>query len=162
MRQAEADKLRAWFQGNEAAVRLFTDLADVSQLADDLVDQDQGHNLDDRRGLAVRLLHLCLVSIPANPFFMKFQGWLAPLISDAIMAWDWATSVERGGDETTLAFSFAQRDRIERAIVQAAMLIGGVEHARTVQGELFAYLRFEHPGAQTFADYCAEMNHVHR
>lgn len=153
----EADKLRAWFLGDEAAARLFLDLFEASQLADDLVDQDQGHNLADRRRLACRLLHLVLVGIPANAFFNTYRGWLCPLLSDAILAWDWSTAAELALNETTRAWAFVERDRLERAIVQAAFLIGGLEHARTVQEEVFHYFRFEHPDGQTFVDYCAEV-----
>lgn len=154
----ETEKLREWFQGNEDAARLFLELFEVSQIADDLVDSDQGHNLADRRRLACRLLHLVLISIPGNTFFNAYRGWLCPLLSDAILAWDWSTAAELSRSETTRAWAFVERDRLERAIVQAAFLIGGLEHARRVQEEVFQYFRFDHPDGQTFVDYCAEVS----
>lgn len=151
---AEADKLREWFQGDEAATRLFMDLGEVSQLADDLVDRDKGHALDDRRRLATRLLQLAIITIPANEFFRRFQGWLAPVLLDAVLAWDLSTSLEKSPRNSCRAFAYAYRDQIERAIVQAALLTGGLDHARRVQGEIFEFFRFDHADGQTFTDYC--------
>ncbi len=152
----EAEQLHAWFLGDAAAVQLARDLAEVSQLADDLVDRDHGHALDDRRRIACRLLHLALIQIPANPVFTRFQAWLAPLLSDAVLAWDAATELERRDDETARVYAFVWRDQLERVVVQLAALIGGLEHARQVQREAFDYFRFEHPDGQTFIDWRAE------
>jgi hypothetical protein len=153
---SEARKLRAWFLGNEDPVRLVLDLFEVSQLVDDFVDDDQGHDLNDRRAAAVRLLHLALVRIPANPFFDRYKGWLAPLLSDAVLAWDMATDMEKASSQSNLAFAYVYRDQLERLIVQIAQLIGGVGHARQVQGDVFDFFRFQHPDGQTFREFIEE------
>lgn len=152
----EGAKLRQWFKGNEDAARLVENLFEVSQLVDDFVDRDQGHTLGDRRERAARLLHLALIVIPANPFHAKFQGWLAPLLSDAVLAWDMATGLEQGGRDTEKAFAFVYRDQLERMIVQVAQLIGGLDHARLVQEDVFAYFRFEHEDGQTYGAFLME------
>lgn len=157
----EAERLAEWFQGNADAVALMRDLFRCSQLADDLVDADQGHTLADRRRLGSELLITALVRIPANPAYRLWQGWLAPLIVDAVLAWDLATAMEHDENETTLAFAFVWRDQLERIVTHLAMLIGGQEHGRRVQEEAWSYFRTEHPDGQSWSDWRQEMAETH-
>lgn len=149
------DQLKNWFQGNQDACRLMLDLFEASQLADDLVDLDQIGL--DRAAAASRLLHVCLIGIPGNPFFMKFQGWLSPVISAAVLGWQASTRWETTTDESKLAFAFAYRDLLEVVLVQIAHLIGGQAHAALVQREAFDYFRFVHHDGQAFGAWRAEV-----
>lgn len=149
----EAEKILKWCNFNADAARLVSDLFELSQIADDLVDNDKP---GDNSGRMVRLLHLALISIPANPFHANFKGWLSPMISAALLAWDQANVLEMGGKKTEKAFAFAYRDLLELLLVQVAHLTGGLTHAREAQDEIFRFFRFQHPDGQTFKSYYKE------
>lgn len=150
----EAGHLREWLKGDEDAVQLMLGLFNASQLADDLVDETATRA--QRRAWSCELLILTLVTLPANPAYRRWQGWLAPMIADAVLAWDHATYLEGDTEETGLAFAFAWRDQLERIIVHLALLIGGLEHARMVQEQAWRYFRFEHDDGQTWTAWNLE------
>jgi hypothetical protein len=156
----EADKVLNWCNGNAEAARLVADLVTVSQIADDLVDMDKPGFAapGDRAEAMARMLHLCLIAIPANPFFMEKQGWLAPVVSVALIAWQASTRWEREKDETVKAFAFAYRDALELVVVQIAHITGGLTHAMKVNEELFRYVRFLHHDGQAFEDWKNEVS----
>ena len=84
--EEEEEKLFGWCLGDKDAVVLLQNLAEISQIADDFADNDIS---DEQRSEQVtRLLHLALVAVPTNPFFIKHGQWLVPVMSSSMYLWN--------------------------------------------------------------------------
>ena len=147
----DRDKLHEWFLGDANAIKLGLDIIAVTQLADDFVDGDKDF---DKSACMVKLLHIALVDIPINPFYAVSRQWITPLISSAILAWEQSNRLEQCKSDTELAFAFVYRDLLDLVIVQMALLLGGYEHARKVQQDIYTYVHT--PKEQSFAEWKLE------
>lgn len=71
------------FQGDEHAVRFILHLRDIANVWDDLVDRDCPVPNE-----SINHAFMCaLVSVPTNPFYLKHQASLQPVIQQAILSW---------------------------------------------------------------------------
>jgi DNA-binding FadR family transcriptional regulator len=116
----EAEKLHEWTLVDKDAVVLLQNLAEISQIADDYADGDA-----DGPEKITRLLHLSLVAIPTNPFFMKHGQWLVPVMSSSMHLWN-------ASNDWRNEYGFVYREALEQIIHVVALLTGGQEHAAQV------------------------------
>lgn len=123
----ERAALLAALKGDGAALRLCEQLFAVSQVWDDLVDRDK----EVAPETVNAAFWLCLVEIPANPFWRRHEAELRPVLSAFINAWLDASELERGGrHERTVAFGL--RDACAGLVAACARLIGGYGWMREI------------------------------
>ena len=116
----EIQKLNEWCLGNSDAVFLLKSLAEVSQIADDYADGDA-----EGPEKITRLLHLTLITIPTNPFFIKYSHWLLPVMASSMHLWN-------ASNDWKNEYGFVYREALEQVITIVAVLVGGQEHAANV------------------------------
>lgn len=124
--------LLAWFGGDRNALDFILALSDVTELWDDLVDQDK----DIGRQRIDTAFYTALVSLPCNPFYIKHRVYLTPLIIQAINSWQDANVLEQG-DRNERALAYTLRN-IDIQLVQAIVFITqGYEKMREVSPEIW-------------------------
>jgi len=130
--EEEAEKLFGWCLGDKDAVVLLQTLAEISQIADDYADGDA-----EGSEKITRLLHLSLVSLPTNPFYLNHGKWLLPVMSSSMHLWN-------ASNEWQNEYGFVYREALEQIIHVVALLIGGQEHAAQVAKDVNNFYHQEH------------------
>lgn len=107
--------------------RLMRDLFEASQIADDYVDNDKpmltlGEDM-------ARLLELCLVQIPLNPFYQQHGALIAPLIVTALASWVTSNKLKLSSDPDLQAWGWAMRDQLEQVQTMIGYIEGGMDQA---------------------------------
>lgn len=127
----EYSQVLAWCKDNEEAADFLIKAFEITQIADDFVDQDVVRTrVDETRML--RLLHLCMVELPTNPFYREYQAWFLPLMSTSFTIWSCTDKWGADDSETTQQFGYVYREICEQMITMAAQIIGGLSWAREV------------------------------
>tara|TARA_Y100000593_G_C4247810_1_gene305600 strand:+ start:221 stop:667 length:447 start_codon:yes stop_codon:yes gene_type:complete len=121
-----------WCNNDEQAVKFLHDISEISQIADDFVDGD----VSDSESMT-RLLHLSLVSIPTNPFFLCHANWLVPIMSSSMLLWNASNGWKN-------EFGFVYREALEQIVGIVAGIVGGHEHAIQVTKELNEFYHQTH------------------
>jgi len=116
----EAAKLYEWCLNDKDAVVLLQILAEISQISDDYADGDE-----EGSEKITRLLHLSLVSLPTNPFYLTHGKWLLPVMSSSMHLWN-------ASNDWKNEYGFVYREALEQIIHVVALLIGGQKHAAQV------------------------------
>lgn len=132
------DYLLEWMQGDQAAAALINRLFEVSQIADDFIDGDKPI---EKNQAMTQLLMLALVEIPANPFYRKNLGVIAPLLIATIMAFETSNRLQKSADRDCQMMAWALRDSIEHLITVCAYLKGGAAWASNVSMQMTQYFR---------------------
>jgi len=139
-----------WFRGDPWAVRLLLDLGAITQVWDDAVDGDKTLTREAVDGAFIR----ALTALPRNPFWLRHQADLLPLLEAWIVDWQTATDIERtaadGMPNPLLRVAWLIRDSSAAIIIKCAAIIGGWEWAREVSLQVREHLHDE-----PFEDYVA-------
>jgi hypothetical protein len=155
-RNEEHSRVLAWCKGDRAAADFLMIIGEISQIADDFVDRDVPEDqISGARML--RLLHLALVDLPANPFYARHQAWFRPLFSTSLLIWEATGDWEKSDKPDTRIFAYAYREICEQIFFMAANIIGGMEHARQVVREVHDFYHVEH--AEDFKSWEKENCH---
>ena len=149
--KTEQAKILEWMKGNEIAADFIWKMALMTQVADDLVDEDD----IDKHHYMTKLLSLCLFEIPQNPFFKQYSDTLTPLLATSFQIWSWTDMWGAGDDPELNLFGYCYREHTEQAMVMAAYLIGGQDHARWVARDMVEFYRGA--GSEKFSDWLEEM-----
>jgi hypothetical protein len=80
-----------WFGGNQDALNVYRMFVDLAHLWDDLVDKDK----DARENEINNAFLICLVYLPANPFYRKIQEQILPMWLVVVSAYQTANTFER-------------------------------------------------------------------
>ena len=83
-----------WFGGNQDALNAFRMFVDLSHLWDDLVDKDKEATEDEINNAFL----ICLVYLPANPFYRSIQEQILPMWLTVVSAYQTANKFERDKD----------------------------------------------------------------
>ena len=124
----QREMLMLWFNNNESAADFLEMMIEISQDADDLVDEDNLYKSD----FMVKVLHFCIVDLLGNAFYRSYADWLRPTISNVILMWGGSNRWKNSSKAIDNQWAFVYRDGIEMLVNQVAYLIGGVEHAQNV------------------------------
>jgi hypothetical protein len=127
------DLLRKWTMGNDAAVALLLEIAQIARLADDIVDEGP----ENRQRNTAWLLIRALVHLPGNPFYAQYAGVLSPVLTIAIIKWQQSDEWRQSGAVMRPMFGFVYREAVRDVVTAVALIIGGYDHARQVADELF-------------------------
>lgn len=128
--EEELAHLQVWFLGNQSAVDLVKMIGEVSQIADDFADGDIGEV--DATAAMVRFLHLTMVEIPENTFYIRWSVKLLPLFITSPVLWGASDVWQKSDSKITNIFGYVYREVAEQVITMVAYLIGGTEHSRKV------------------------------
>jgi hypothetical protein len=145
----EEDLFARWFRGDPWAVRLLLDLGAITQVWDDAVDGDKTLTREAVDGAFIR----ALTALPRNPFWLRHQADLLPLLEAWIIDWQTATDIERAATQDVvsdqmLRVAWLIRDSSAALIIKCAAIIGGWEWAREVSLQVREHLHDE-----PFEDY---------
>lgn len=125
-------KLREWFNGDDTALAFLLVISDITELWDDLVDQDK----EITRQRLDRCMYAAIVELPCNPFYTKHRSYLSPLIIQAINSWQDANVLEQG-DRNERALAYTLRN-IDIQLVQAIVFITqGYDKMREISPEIW-------------------------
>lgn len=147
-REERLQRLREWV-GDEDAIDLLLSVGDAVSLWDDLIDQDK----EITAARVNRVFRDLLVTLPSNPFFVRFRQPLTAILAIGINAWHDANEFESRGGETNLARAYMLRDYYQEILQMCVMLVHGEEYLRSVSvemrdffahGETFDEFREEH------------------
>lgn len=137
--------LLEWFGGDEQAVHFMLALSDITELWDDLIDQDK--EITPARIDSV--FYTALFGLACNPFYQRHITYLTPLMVAAINAWKDANTLQRGTpNERAVAYTLRNLDiQIVQAIV---LLTQGPEKAREIGPKLWRKFAAEQDDIQTW------------
>lgn len=140
----ELEQLHKWCKNDSNAVVFLRVIAEISQIADDYADGDEFGS-----EAMTRLLHLCLVAIPSNPFYIKNQPWLMPVMSASMIMWN-------ASNDWKNEFGFVYRESLEQIIHVVALIIGGQKHANKVAKEVNKFYHQDH--GENYKNWLKEQN----
>lgn len=107
------------------------DLMSICQVWDDLIDNDDCKD-DDINGV----FDILLFRLPVNPFYLKYQSSLMPLIMNAKLKWMDANKMENEKQGEDLHMAYMLRAEIYSIFAYVAFLVGGFEYYNEVGVEI--------------------------
>lgn len=125
----DVQALYAWaLKGNAEAVAFFDGMTKVAQVWDDLIDRDRQTTPAEIN----EAFWLALVLLPRNAFYRANFAELGPLVASAIVNWHGANALEQDGSDADLDIAFVARSEYVNLLLQAALLVGGMDWAIAV------------------------------
>ena len=94
-----------WFGGDQDALNMYRMFVDLAHLWDDLVDKDKDASEDDINNAFL----ICLVYLPANPFYRSIQDQILPMWLTVVSAYQTANKFEREKDPHGLEIAHSLR-----------------------------------------------------
>lgn len=119
------------------AADFLSSIVELLHVWDDIIDRDHDQN-DEAINWAFTT---ALITLPRNPFYIKYFDWLNPVLLSAINNWRVANTLEAGDSEADKRIAFISRSSYIDLITQVAFIIGGSEWVRQVGPEI---RRFAH------------------
>jgi hypothetical protein len=124
--------LLKWANGDTAAAGFLFEIAQITRLADDIVDTDA-----ERQRNVGWLLTRTLITLPTNPFYMRHAALFGPIFANTIIKWQQSDEWRQSGAVMRQNFGYVMREAIGDVYTAVAMLTGGFDHARAVAEEFF-------------------------
>lgn len=138
----------------EPATGFLVKLQSASQIADDFVDGDMRPEWSAE---AMRqLLELSFLEIPNDPFYREHRGVLEEVVAQCISVWHLSNELARDFTPESRMWCFVQREAFQMVIWRVAVLVGGLEHGRSVLREVQQMLHGPSGVGKKYADWVAE------
>jgi purine-cytosine permease-like protein len=137
-----------WFGDNQDALNMYHMFVDLAHTWDDLVDQDKPIAQDAINNAFL----ICLVYLPANPFYQQIQQAVLPMWLTVVSAYQTANKFEQDKDEHGLEIAHTLRYAAGNIIAYAVHVCVGPEKAKEVLPEMWKTVV-----AERYADYKAEV-----
>jgi hypothetical protein len=122
-----------WFGGNQDALNMYRMFVDLAHLWDDLVDKDNDASEDDINNAFL----ICLVYLPANPFYRSIQDQIFPMWLTVVSAYQTANKFEREKDPHGLEIAHGLRYAAGNIMAYAVHVCVGPEKAKEVLPEMW-------------------------
>jgi hypothetical protein len=122
-----------WFGGNQDALNMYRMFVDLSHVWDDLVDKDKDATEDDINNAFL----ICLVYLPANPFYQSIQAQILPMWLTVVSAFQTANKFERDKDPHGLEIAHSLRYAAGNIMAYAVHVCVGPEEAKEVLPEMW-------------------------
>jgi len=140
-----------WFGGNVDALNVFRMFGDLAHLWDDLVDKD----VEVSEAAINNAFLICLVYLPANPFYRSIQAEVMPMWITVVSAYRTANQLERDKDAHGIEIAHGLRYAAGNIIAYVVHVCVGPEKAaeympdvwKTIFAERFDEYRKEHLNA---------------
>ena len=107
----------------------------------DHINDEEGE--ENRKSELIEILHLALIEIPTNPFYIRFQPHFTPLLLAGIEQWRGSNLIEG------TAWAYVLR----RGIVEIIPMIIYLLHGRAKMEKATDIMRENEMGIETFAEY---------
>ena len=140
-----------WFGGNQDALNTFRMFVDLSHLWDDLVDKDKEATEDDINNAFL----ICLVYLPANPFYRSIQEQILPMWLTVVSAYQTANKFERDKDVHGIEIAHGLRYAAGNIVAYMMYVCVGPEKAKEFLPDMWKNIFFER-----YDDYRKEHLHV--
>lgn len=114
-----------WFGGNQDALNMFRMFVDLAHTWDDLVDKDKEASENDINNAFL----ICLVYLPANPFYRAIQADIMPLWITVVSAYQTANQYEKKKDAHGIEIAHGLRYASGNIIAYAVHICVGPEKA---------------------------------
>ena len=128
-----------WFGGNQDALNAFRMFVDLSHLWDDLVDKDKEATEDDINNAFL----ICLVYLPANPFYRSIQEQILPMWLVVVSAYQTANKFERDKDDHGIEIAHGLRYAAGNIVAYMVYVCVGPEKAKEFLPEMWKNVFFE-------------------
>lgn len=139
-----------WFGGDQDALNMFRMLVDLAHVWDDLVDKDKALT----EAQVNNAFLICLLWLPANPFYQKIQREIAPMWLTVVSAYNTANQFERDKDEHGIEIAHTLRYAAGTIVNYMVIVCVGLEKAEEIMPEVWKSVVLER-----FDDYRKE--HLH-
>jgi hypothetical protein len=128
-----------WFGGNQDALNVFRMFVDLSHLWDDLVDKDKEATEDDINNAFL----ICLVYLPANPFYRSIQEQILPMWLTVVSAYQAANKFERDKDAHGIEIAHGLRYAAGNIVAYMVHICVGPEKAKEFIPDMWKNVFFE-------------------
>lgn len=125
-------------KGNIAAEDFCRKLFNISQIMDDLIDQDNPITNED----IFKCFWDCLIELPKNPFYIQHQATLIPMMQVFLTDYRDSVILERGDYQTSdqnrqaKHIAFIIRNSLGSILIHCAYLVGGYEHMTDISNQV--------------------------
>jgi hypothetical protein len=128
-----------WFGGNQDALNVFRMFVDLSHLWDDLVDKDKEATEDEINNAFL----ICLVYLPANPFYRSIQEQILPMWLTVVSAYQTANKFEREKDIHGIEIAHGLRYAAGNIVAYMVYVCVGPEKAKEFLPDMWKTVFFE-------------------
>jgi len=128
-----------WFGGNQDALNAYRMFVDLAHLWDDLVDKDKEATEDDINNAFL----ICLVYLPANPFYRSIQEQILPMWLVVVSAYQTANKFERDKDDHGIEIAHGLRYAAGNIVAYMVYVCVGPEKAKEFLPEMWKNVFFE-------------------
>lgn len=139
-----------WFDGNQDALNMYRMFRDLAHTWDDLVDRDAPVTEAQINNAFL----ICLVYLPANPFYQQIQRDIMPMWLSVVSAYQTANFYERTKDEHGVEIGHTLRYAAGHIVAYAVHVCVGPEKAKEIMPEVWKNIV-----AERFSDYMDEVTH---
>ena len=115
-----------WFGDNQDALNVYRMFVDLAHLWDDLVDKDKEATEDDINNAFL----ICLVYLPANPFYRSIQEQVLPMWLTVVSAFQTANKFERDKDPHGIEIAHGLRYASGNIVAYMVYVCVGPEKAK--------------------------------
>ena len=122
-----------WFGGNQDALEVYRILVDLAHVWDDLIDKDNPVSDADIN----RAFLLCLVYLPANPFYRQIQEAIYPMWITIVSAYETANHYEKTKDPHGIEIAHGLRYAAGNIIAYMVNICVGLEQAKEYMPEVW-------------------------
>ena len=122
-----------WFGGNQDALNLFFMLADISQIWDDLVDNDREVSSQEINNAFL----IALVYIPSNPFYQTIREQITPMWMTVISAFEVANKFEQEKNEHGLEIAHNLRFALGHVVAFMVQTCVGYAKSREILPDIW-------------------------
>jgi purine-cytosine permease-like protein len=128
-----------WFGGNQDALNAYRMFVDLAHLWDDLVDKDKEATENDINNAFL----ICLVYLPANPFYRSIQEQILPMWLVVVSAYQTANKFERDKDVHGIEIAHGLRYAAGNIVAYMVYVCVGPEKAKEFLPEMWKNVFFE-------------------
>ena len=128
-----------WFGGNQDALNVYRMFVDLAHLWDDLVDKDKEATEDDINNAFL----ICLVYLPANPFYRSIQEQILPMWLTVVSAYQTANKFERDKDVHGIEIAHGLRYAAGNIVAYMVYVCVGPEKAKEFLPDMWKNIFFE-------------------
>lgn len=128
-----------WFGGNQDALNMYRMIVDLGHAWDDLVDKDKTLPETEINNAFL----ICLLYLPANPFYQKIQADIAPMWLTVVLAYTTANKFEREKDAHGLEIGHMLRYAVGMIVSYMVASCIGMEEAQKVMPDVWKNVVFE-------------------
>lgn len=135
------ETLRFALKDDAEAIQFVQMLVRVCDVWDDLIDRDANVPAEAIH----QAFYLALCGIPNNAFYRQHLPVLQPLMVSGVLSWWGANALERQPGRRGRRIAYVARSQIAEVITLAAVIVGGIDWARSVAADIKLLIHSDDP-----------------